>query len=527
MNSLGVYFGTNSIGLAEVNNKKLVNSVVIPQANIFSGDFEEKVPADVKIIALIKDALRSNHINVDHGSICISGQDLIIRTFEIPRLPSNELQSAINFEAKKYIPFKLEDLIYNFQVETDNKNKLNTILFVGIKKEILEKYISISRQLNIKINAIEYSAFSLLRFMRMCGARDNGVIACLCFDLNNDDEINFMVSENGFPFFSRDIVLATGLNDLDAGSAAVNDQMKKYDKLKNEIRVSQDYYRRKFPDKAIKTLYVLSGQDMREDLRNFFAGSGISAKFVDTAKILGKGVIYSSVLAKSFGTVLFKDLSLKVKINLFTTHQKADISKGKEDIFSFMEGVKVDLKMVFLGILICAATFGYGIYRMQPLREELNSIKGKRPLVASVSAADDSATLAARDKNLKKKLNNLDSLIRDQLYATYFLDIIPRALPEGAWLTKFTSTRKEDGRPEVVLEGGAYLGDSDKEFEAVNTFLSNLKANQFFSKNFKEISITSVDRKVVEDKSIAIFSIVCKNYPEKKKNDSDRLLQQE
>jgi len=513
MNSLGIYFGTNSIGLAEVNNKKLVNSVVLPQASMFSGDFEEKVPTDVKLIAQIKDALRSNHINADRGAICISGQDLIIRTFEIPRLPNNEMQSAINFEAKKYIPFKLDDLVYNFQVEPDKRSKLNTVLFVGIKKEILEKYFSISRQLNIKIHDIEYSAFSFLRFLKLCGVKDNGVIASLCFDLNNEDEINFMVSENGFPFFSRDILLNSGLNDLDA--AAVNDQAQKYDKLKNEIRVSQDYYRRKFPDKGINTLYVLSGQDMREDLRDFFASSGILVKFVDPGKFLGKGVVYSSMLAKSFGSVLSPDLPLKVKINLFNTRLKAESGKGKDDVFAFMEGVKIDFKFIFLSILICAATFGYGIYRLKPVQEELNTIKSKRPKVDVASKGEDYAFLAARDKKLKKKLNNLDSLIKDQLYATYFLDIIPRTLPDGVWLTKFTSTSKEDGRPEVIFEGQAYLGDSDKEFEAVNKFLSNLKGNQFFSKNFKEIVITFVDRMAILDKSVATFSIICRNNPEK------------
>jgi hypothetical protein len=510
MNSLGIYFGINSIGLAEVNNKRLVNSVIIPQASIFAGDFEEKVPPDVKMIALIKDALRTNHINVDCGSICISGQDLIIRTFEIPKLPSNEMQSAINFEAKKYIPFKLDDLVYNFQVEPDKKNNLNSILFVGIKKEVLEKYISISRQL---INDIEYSAFSFLRFLKLCGAKDSGVIASLCFDLNNEDEINFIVSENGFPFFSRDILLTTSFNDLDG--TVVNDQVKKYDKLKNEIRASQDYYRRKFPDKGINTLYVLSGQDMREDLRDFFASSGILVKFVDTGRILGKGVTYSSILAKSIGTVISKALPLKVKINLINTRMKAESIKGKQDIFAFMEGIKVDFKVIFLGILICAATFGYGLYRMQPVREELSSIKDKMSKAPIAFNGEDSSILTARDKNLRTKLNNLDSLIKDQLYATYFLDIIPRTLPEGVWLTRFISTRKDDGRPEVILEGEAYLGDSDKEFEVINKFLSNLKNNQFFLNNYKEIAITFVDRKAILDKSVAIFSITCRNYPEK------------
>jgi Tfp pilus assembly PilM family ATPase len=521
MNSLGIYFGTNSIGLAEVKNKKLVNSVLIPQASVFSGDFEEKVPTDVKIVALIKDALRTNRMDVDSGTVCISGQDLIIRTFELPKLPSNELKSAINFEAKKYIPFKLEDLIYDFQVESDQKSKLNTIFFVGIKKEVLEKYSSMARQLNIKINVIEYSAFSILRFLRLCGVKDGGVIASFCFDLNNEDEINFMVSENGIPFFSRDIMLMGGLNDLDA--PAVNVQMKKYDKLKNEIRVSQDYYRRRFPDKRIKTFYVLSGQDMREDLQGFFTGSGIPVKFVDTSKVLGKGIAYSSILAKSFGAVLFKSLPLKVKIDLFSARLKADSIKSsegifvfKDAIFAFMDGVKVDFRIIFLGILICAATFGYGIYRIQPVREEINLIKDKRPKVASISTSEDYSFLAARDLNLKKKLNNLDSLIKNQLYATYFINIIPQALPEGVWLTKFISTRNQDSLPELTIDGQAYLGDSDKEFEAVNTFLNNLRSNKFFSKNYKEIAITFVDRKSILDKSVAVFNIVCKNYPEKK-----------
>jgi hypothetical protein len=113
------------------------------------------------------------------------------------------------------------------------------------------------------------------------------------------------------------------------------------------------------------------------------------------------------------------------------------------------------------------------------VREELNSIKANRIQLPSIAADEDSATLSAKDKNLKKKLANLDGLIKDQLYATYFLISYPR-LADGIWLSKFISTRKEDGRPEVIIEGEAYLGDSDKEFEAVSAFLSNLRATSSF-----------------------------------------------
>ena len=509
MNSLGIYFGTRAIGLVESKNKKLVNHVVIPQANISAGDFEEKVPADIKMIALLQDAFRTYHINAKTVTICISGQDLIIRTFEIPSLPHNELRSAINFEIKKYIPFKLEELVYDFQIEPNKKSKTNMVLFVGVKKEVLNTYVAITNQLNLKVDAIEYAAFSLLRLLKLSGARNEGITAGLCFDLNNEDEINFMVFENDFPLFSRDIVLAPGTGDLD--TLATDAHLEKQDKLKNEIRVSQDYYRRKFPDKGIKTLYVISDQGMREDLQGFLSDSGVTAKFVDTNRILGRGVPYSSIIVKGFGATLHKDMPLKIKVNILGARFKADRPIGTITIAAFLEGFKINFMAIFFGGLICAATFSYGMLKMQAAREELNNTIAKRPKVSSASVNDSLESLSNTDKDFKSKLSRLDKLIKNQFYATYPLDIIPRSLPKGAWLTNFSLIRDQNNKPQLNLEGLVYLVDSSKEFEVVNFFLSNLRNDKVFAQYFAEINIVAVDRKLFLDSSVVIFSIECKN----------------
>lgn len=512
MNSLGIYFGTSTIGLVESKGRKLVNNVIIPQANISVGDFEEKVPVDIKMIALLKDAFRTYRINSNAATICLSGQDLIIRTFEIPTLPQNELRSAINFEVKKYIPFKLEELVYDFQVESNKKNKTSMVLFVGAKKEVLDSYISVSNQLNLKINAIEYSAFSLQRFLRLSGAQEAGVLACLCFDLDNEDEINFMVFKNGFPLFTRDIILTAGPGDLDKNNAG--DLMDKQEKLKNEIRISQEYYRRKFPEDEIKKFFVISGKETNGDLGAFFAEAGQAVKFVDSSKVLGQGAAYSSVIAKGFGAAIFKEFPLKVKVDLLGSRLKADKASGGVDVSMLLQGFKLDPKVVFLGILICVVTFGYGFLKMQPASEELSKITGKRPKVITVSVDDSYESLSDTDKKFKNKLDSLDKLIKNQFYATYPLDIIPRALPKGAWLTNFSLTQKDDGKLELTMDGLVYLGDSDKEFEAAGAFLSNLRSDKIFSKYFTEITIASVDRKQFLDSAAAVFSIVCRNYTE-------------
>ena len=185
MNSLAIYFGNKDINLVESSGKKILKNIRLPHPSIDSTELEEKVPIDIKIIALLKDALRTHRINADQAAVCISGQDLVIRTFEIPLIPQNELKGVVSFEIKKYIPFKLEELVYDFQTLLNKSNKTSLVLFVGIKKELLSSYISIFKQLNLRIGVLEYSAFSLLRLLKLSGINDSGVKACLCFDLNN------------------------------------------------------------------------------------------------------------------------------------------------------------------------------------------------------------------------------------------------------------------------------------------------------------------------------------------------------
>jgi len=455
MSTLGIYFGLKDINLVETSGRKILNNIHLLHPSLATVELEEKVPGDVKLIALLKDAFRTYRINANEAIFCVSGQDLVIRTFEIPLLPQNELKGAVNFEAKKYIPFKLEDLDYDFQVSFNRKNKTSLVLFVGIKKEILNSYISISKQLNLKVDLLEYSAFSVLRFLKLAGLSDAGVVANLCCDLNNEDEGNFAVFENGFPLFSRDIILAGGPAGFEQTAEA--DLIQKRDKLKNEIRASLEYYSRKFPDKNIKNIFVLSDKESRQELETFFSDAIIPVKFVDTQKVLGKSTPYSSVLAKSFAAALLKSAPLKITVNLLVAKLKA-IKAAAPGLkpFTLLEGFKLDVKFIFIGIALCVAVFGYGLMRLKPLQEELAGIKSKRVKVSSIAPNDNYETLSALNVKYRKKLATLDNLVKQQVYATYPLDAIPRALPKGVWLDNFSLNQRKDGALELILNGQVY-----------------------------------------------------------------------
>jgi Tfp pilus assembly protein PilN/ribosomal protein L7Ae-like RNA K-turn-binding protein len=515
MSSLGIYFGAKDINLIEVSGRKILNNVCLPHPSTVMAELEEKVPADIKLIALLKDAFRTYRIKADEAAICISGQDLVIRTFEIPLIPQSELKGVISFEVKKYIPFKLEELDYDYQILFNSKNKTSLVLFVGIKKEILNNYLSIFKQLNLKIRVFEYSAFSILRLLKIGGINDVGVKAVLCFDLNNEDEANFSVFENGFSLFSRDFMLTQEPAGFEQVVEA--DRIQKLEKLKNEIKISLDYYKRKFPEKALKDISLVSDKESHQQLTAFSTEASIPIKFVETQKILGKSATYSSVLIKSFAASLFKVIPLKIKINLVGAKLKTAkvvAGLGKQPS-ALLEGLKLDFRYIILGIIIYAAVFGYGLMRIKPVKEEINSIINQRVKVNSPVEGNSIDELSELGSRYTKKINNLDNLIKNQKYVTYPLDAIPRALPNGVWLSSFNFNQKGPTGMELILNGRVYLADNEKEVEAVNVFLLNLKKDPVFSKNFKEININSIDRSIIEEKNVLVFTIVCRNISEK------------
>ncbi len=509
MSELGIYFGPKQIDITEVKSRRLANNVSLGVSEITGNELDEKVPAEIKITAAFNDIFRRNKIEAKESVLCLSGRDLIIRTFEIPVLPKEEMQSAINFEAKKYIPFKVEDLISDYQLEMDKVSRTNMVLYMGIKKDTYNKYVSVFNQLNIKLKSIEYAGFSILKYLKLSGVKDSGVIGVICADSQSKDEVNFVVLENGFPLFTRDISLSSGADDLDK-IPETDSQVASIDKLKSELKVSLDYYRRKFPTKGIKNLIIICGQDWRFEIENYSAELGLSSKFVDFAKVVGKPVSYSSSFAKSYSAAIFKTGGIKIGLDLIESKSKSEkVVKSPIEVASIFKGFRLDLRFIVAALLICAGTFLYGFFQKNPFEQELELAVGSRVQVPGVPSSSSLESLKSISSKYKKTLENLDNLIKNQLYITETMDIVPRVLPQGLWLTKFSFNSK-DGESDLNIEGMSYLGDGDKEFQAVNDFLNSLNSSAVFSKYFKSVNIAFIDRAEFARQQVTKFSIKCK-----------------
>lgn len=518
--SLGIYFGSKLITLVETSGKKILNTLQIQRsvcAPLNSNELDEKIPDEVKMVALLKEELRKTKISAKDVTISLSGKDLIIRNFEIPVLPPNELSNAVNFEVKKYIPFKVEDLISDFQAEQDKLNRRIQVLYVGIKKETLNKYISIISQLNMKLNTIEYSAFGVLKFLKLTNFEEKGVVSVMSLDFSEEEEINFTILENGFPLFSRDITLTNKQEEVSKSQGVALGVI--FEKLKTEIRISLDYYNRKFPSKKIEKAFFICSGEHRSELETFFKEMVLPVQFIDTAVYTGDAQPYDLSLIKSYGSSLSKVIKTNLKINILAAKEKESKEKNRAasvsvDVKSLFSGFKLDVRFVLVGLVVCVLTFAFGLYRKQPLQKELSSVISLRPQGLTVNTRGSYEELTSAEQEYKKKLGALDTLITKQPYLTDTLDVLPRVLPEDIRLNSFQYTKTND-KIELKLQGAIYLDDSDKEFKLINSFISKLNENRNFRKYFRDIKPLNIEHAQITlngtEVSGSSFTVHCKN----------------
>lgn len=512
MNSLGIYFGPKAISLAECKGKKVLRHLRLD----LPAKAEEKVPAEVKIASLLKEELRKNKIEAEEVFACLCGKDIIIRTFDIPQLPAAEMASAINFEARKYLPFKIEELVTHFQLKPDKVNRKNLVLFYALKKETLDKYTSLFKQLNLKVATLEYAGFSILRLLKLKGVKTKGITAVINADFSAEEEVNFTVLENGFVLFNRDITLSSEGEPLTMETRQAQSLSMLSEKLKTEIRISLDYYQRKFPAKKIAKLLFICPLSGKADLAAFAKEVGLAAEFMEIENLSS---------AKSYCACLSGLIKTELKTEVW--RERKEIKTPAEAVGlqvikkALLLGLKIEPKIVALSIFLWAGILIFSISRSLPLKKEINSIIANQPKLTTINPNQAYERLAQINLEYKARIKALDSLIKEQLRLTEVLDALPRLLPEGVWLENISFEHQEvqtqeTALPSFTLSGIAYLADSQKEFRAVNQLLSQLKENPVFKKYFKEINLLSLNQGVLGDTALTRFNISCSSGQRRK-----------
>lgn len=253
----------------------------------------------------VKDALKrlwaEKHFHTNKVVTSISGRSVIVRYITMPDMTDEELKNAIKYEAGKYIPFEVDEVMLDcvrlpyLKKEEGPAKPSNdiTVLMVAAKRDKLDEHINMLEQAGLWPMGIDVDCFALANAFELkqlinpsadVGTKVNALVDIGAVKTNVSIMIGLQV------FFTREIYIAgndfteaiskkMGMPESEAeqlkrNPALKGDEIKDYvsslmDDLTHEIKLSFDYFEHQF-DKPIDNIYLSGGASLFYGLEETF-----------------------------------------------------------------------------------------------------------------------------------------------------------------------------------------------------------------------------------------------------------------
>jgi len=255
-------------------------------------------PDEVKFA--IKEVLRKGGFKTKRVVTSVSGRSVIVRYVTMLQMSREDLQSAIRYEADKYIPFEVEEVVLDCQILEENVGKGEgdqqemKVLLVAVKRSLIEEHVLLLRECGLQPAIIDVDAFALgnafeLRTLNTHREKEyeDKVIALIDIGANKTN-INIMKGKTSY--FTREVYLAgndfteaiarrLGIEEAEAETLKCDPRdrvgeveeciLPTLDDLGNEIQLSFDYFENQF-DKEVEEVYISGGSSKLPGLARTF-----------------------------------------------------------------------------------------------------------------------------------------------------------------------------------------------------------------------------------------------------------------
>ncbi|MBI3011841.1 MAG: pilus assembly protein PilM [Candidatus Omnitrophica bacterium] len=159
---------------------------------------------DADPVEAIKAAVDGLRVPVAWVNLAVSGPWVILRIIELPKMKPQELKQALPFEAQRYLPFNIQDVVIDGAALGPSEGNKAWVVIVACKKDLLERRIDWARRAGFGVELIDVDALALTNGF-LAGAnshRSEGTRAVI----NVGGQLtNLVVLRGEIPYLVRDI----------------------------------------------------------------------------------------------------------------------------------------------------------------------------------------------------------------------------------------------------------------------------------------------------------------------------------
>ena len=504
---IGLFWGENKITLVEFGKNTPLQTVSSPldfKLNALStgSTLRSNVAEETQIAAIFKRMLQDNKIAEDPFYVSLPMKEIILRSFVIPFLKREEIQNAIKFEARKYLPIDIQDLNFVFYTVpfTENATKRLQVIFFAVRKELLERYERILKQDNVAISYCEPCMVSLIKvllFRKEISLTDH--LAFLILD-KNSGSICFV--DQGIPQFIREFPLSSR-----SPSEETEDPGKTLSlRIVNEVENSFDFYARQFSGDPVEQVLVLA-EDIDQDLFNILE-TELKIKLRKVSPVVTIGALSKSNdmdAIYAMGACVEPPLESLSGFNFLGGPAR---TKLKTNLIEALESYK-DVILVFL---ICVI-FLVGVYVF--FQAQSKTAQQQYAQLSSKQGAFLNVPVGSIQDELRGDIDKLAAYknIRTKSDMAFILLRVASHLPRGALLQtlniSYDQGDSNDAHVTIEMKGDVVGGAPNRQIAVVNRIFSDFKNDKELSRFIKSVSLVSLNREELDGKSVTGFNIHC------------------
>ena len=164
-NVLGIDISTVAVKLIELSKSGSYYKVESYAITPFQPSSGESTLTNSNVITdALKTAIYSSKTTLKTANIAVSGSAVITKIISIPcSLTDSEMEEQIMIEADQYIPYSLDEVNFDFEVQGVNKNnpEIVDVLLVISRREIVNYRVDALTKVGLKASIVDVDTFAM------------------------------------------------------------------------------------------------------------------------------------------------------------------------------------------------------------------------------------------------------------------------------------------------------------------------------------------------------------------------------
>ena len=137
-------------------------------------------------------------------NLSVSGQSVIMRIVDMPKLAPKELVQALPFEAQRYLPFNVQDVVLDGVVVGSTDGQKVQVLIVACRRDLLERRVGWIKESDLEPGVVDVDALAMVNAWADHGNESQRQGPQAMANVGSQ-WTNLAIVKEGQPFLVRDI----------------------------------------------------------------------------------------------------------------------------------------------------------------------------------------------------------------------------------------------------------------------------------------------------------------------------------